>query len=443
MLLVLSEGQESQLSHIPLDPCKVTEYVLNDLLGGSCFPELSVAFLGVGAADNETGFLGALGSHSKSQRSSITVKAVAFLDCITTTATLSSVQSATSQVELSAAIVFTFASLQTWIEQQVERAPDVPILVLGMNAGLTFETHDELYDYHRFMCACARLSRRGHLANKEYVNFLGARNHVHGDQVHHVGGDVWCYRAGWWDTATDVICKSYRLLVSPNSTYSLIHTKHQETLILPQLQRQEVQEAVGSALPGQGNSGEGDSAHDEGCENRGKCPQCIQYLKYLKPGTKTSVVFVSASASGDKQLDTLLCNLCALGEAIHGTAFLVKPSVFAIRRIQAYCNTLDPTTPRPFICFTFSAMQAWIENHAKRTVGIPLLVLGPRVSLVSDSPEGLYECHAFLCRCAVWSRAGVIANGEFLGASWWDAAKGVISCTASARLFLGDQTGEH
>ena len=311
-----------------------------------------------------------------------------------------------------------------------------------MNAGLTFETPNELYEYHRFMCVCSRLAREGSLANKEYVNFLGARNHVHGDtRIFHVGGDVWCYRAGWWDTATDVICKSEWLLVKPNFTFNstLSSTSTHATIVIPQLptsaaERQEVSESSSDQCPG---------------------GLYVELLKRLRTPDSTpdsmTVVFVSAAAPAfeDSQLDALLCNLHEVGEAIiHNTAFLLAPSVSTIRRIQAYCNTLDPSGPRPFVCFTFSAMQAYIENHQKRRAGIPILVLGPsgppNASLVFNEPGALYECHAFLCRCAAWSRAGVIANKEFLGAiCWWDAARSVISSRASARLLVGDQTDEH
>lgn len=172
----------------------------------------TVAFIGAGCADAETQLL------TEMRRRKMCVTDVAFMDNTFTTSTLRHWQEYTDLLLDNMprpALVFTFQDLHKWLQQQRTLKPNQRLVVIGINAGMTFETPDDLYQCHAFLCACAAWGRQG-VMHPEYLNFLGDSNsYKTANSCMHSPGS-WCNHVPWWDLSKEIItCKAAsRLLVA-------------------------------------------------------------------------------------------------------------------------------------------------------------------------------------------------------------------------------------
>eukprot|EP00798_Chlamydomonas_sp_ICE-L_P002117 gene2117-biopygen12157 len=92
------------------------------------------------------------------------------------------------------------------MQQQINDERDaVRALEHRVNAGMTMNSSEELYECHRFLCQCAEWAAGGAM-HQQYMNFMGDANHwrVPGRSVH-LGTGLWCYRSPWWELAKAII----------------------------------------------------------------------------------------------------------------------------------------------------------------------------------------------------------------------------------------------
>lgn len=213
-ILVLSAAHDAaSRACVPIDVAALTQVVR------SCCPtrtpsgRLHVAFLGSGCAESEVALLRALRDEG-----AVRLGRIAFLDAAHTIATVRHVQSLYAADDDPAnlpylpTLVFSYgALLGTWLEQPI--APADTRLVLGLNASFVFDTPSDLYDCHRFMCACARMARENKV-NAEFINVLGDTNHVPSEWLTRVAPGCHVYRRSWWDFAEFLItCTAARDLL--------------------------------------------------------------------------------------------------------------------------------------------------------------------------------------------------------------------------------------
>lgn len=117
-------------------------------------------------------------------------------------------------------IVFSFSDLQSEMEYDLSVSQDTVFLVFGVHASQMFNTVQELYKFHEWLCFCARLSAVGK-ANKEYYNFVARREHIASSDPTVIEqcevGQVACvYHRDWWDFAcTMLTCKASAQLLVP------------------------------------------------------------------------------------------------------------------------------------------------------------------------------------------------------------------------------------
>ena len=136
----------------------------------------------------------------------------------TMTATINNIQayaSSRSAAQARPIIVLSFAALEAELMRMHNRDPFMRFVVIGIHAAQTFETRDELYAFHSFLCTCGRLSAQASML-PEYMNYMhesciGVLRDAHKAQV---SPSTWVYHRGWWDQACEVItCAGARALL--------------------------------------------------------------------------------------------------------------------------------------------------------------------------------------------------------------------------------------
>eukprot|EP00798_Chlamydomonas_sp_ICE-L_P024912 gene24912-biopygen19336 len=205
-VLVLSDGQR-EVSCPALDWDAVASEVRGALVPGKAVS--CIAFIGAGSAENEVALLHAMGNVGGcSCTDGVRRQQVAFLDTCFTTRSLQNVKcyaDGLSDQQPRPALLFSFKDLTTFLQRQHALRPAEQFIVLGINAGMTMNSAEELYECHRFLCQCAEWAAGGAM-HQQYMNFMGDANHwrVPGRSVH-LGTRLWCYQSPWWELAKDLM----------------------------------------------------------------------------------------------------------------------------------------------------------------------------------------------------------------------------------------------
>eukprot|EP00798_Chlamydomonas_sp_ICE-L_P031899 gene31899-biopygen5698 len=164
---------------------------------------------GAGSAENEVALLHAMGNVGGCLcTDGVRKQQVAFLDTCFTTRSLQNVKcyaDGLSDQQPRPALLFSFKDLTTFLQRQHAMRPEEQFIVLGINAGMTMNSSEELYECHRFLCQCAEWAAGGAM-HQQYMNFMGDANHwrVPGRSVH-LGTGLWCYQSPWWELAKAII----------------------------------------------------------------------------------------------------------------------------------------------------------------------------------------------------------------------------------------------
>jgi len=205
-VLVLSEGQREVICPA-LDWDAVASEVRGSLVPGKAVS--CIAFIGAGSAENEVALLHAMGNVGGCLcTDGVRKQQVAFLDTCFTTRSLQNVKcyaDGLSDQQPRPALLFSFKDLTTFLQRQHALRSEEQFIVLGINAGMTMNSSEELYECHRFLCQCAEWAAGGAM-HQQYMNFMGDANHwrVPGRSVH-LGTGMWCYQSPWWELAKAII----------------------------------------------------------------------------------------------------------------------------------------------------------------------------------------------------------------------------------------------
>lgn len=176
-----------------------------------------IAFIGAGCCDAELRLL------SEVRNRGVDIPHVAFLDKAFTTGAIRRVhdymEKNTKDNEPRPAMVFTFRDLNAWLQKRQKNQPKHGMIVLGINARMDFDTPEDLYDCHAFMCNCAKWARQN-VVNAQYLNFRMSQNKDEKNpRMHQYAHEQWCYRCSWWEIASEIISctAASMLLVGPET----------------------------------------------------------------------------------------------------------------------------------------------------------------------------------------------------------------------------------
>jgi hypothetical protein len=198
LVLTRSQEQESRAC-VDVDAVSVAKTLSVEAVRSSATH--TVVFLGAGCADAEMRVLRQLSGLG------VKVADVAFFDDTITTAALHRIQEYTEGLiyhNPRPSLVFRFSDLRQWVERLLVRARDRQLIIVGINAGMSFETSQDLYECHAFLCQCSVWARHGVL-HADYMNFLGDLNSVKTPHTTECTPGTWCYRLAWWQLAKEVI----------------------------------------------------------------------------------------------------------------------------------------------------------------------------------------------------------------------------------------------
>jgi hypothetical protein len=135
-----------------------------------------------------------------------------FIDKIVTTATISNIAVYTETMHKDydprPILVLSFTDLHSHMLVLSKNYPQIKFIVIGIHAAQIFKLKGELYEFHSFLCTCARLSRQG-AVQAEYLNYL-CKSSISKDILSHTeecapGSDTWVYHRCWWEHACDGI----------------------------------------------------------------------------------------------------------------------------------------------------------------------------------------------------------------------------------------------
>jgi hypothetical protein len=85
-------------------------------------------------------------------------------------------------------------------------SPTTKFIVLGIHAAQEFYTKREVYEFHDFLCTCARLADQSSV-QPEYHNYMDKASMVAltSSGPCQPGSDTWVYHKPWWEHACNVI----------------------------------------------------------------------------------------------------------------------------------------------------------------------------------------------------------------------------------------------
>lgn len=134
-----------------------------------------------------------------------------FLDDVVTTAAISNIAAYTKTTHADydprPVLVFSFTDLESHM-LNLSKNPQIKFIVIGIHASQTFKLKDELYEFHSFLCTCARLSSRG-VVQSEYLNYMCKSSFSKDDTSHTEqcapDSNTWVYHKCWWKHACDGI----------------------------------------------------------------------------------------------------------------------------------------------------------------------------------------------------------------------------------------------
>jgi len=151
-----------------------------------------------------------------------------FMDNFVTTATITNVETYTELMHANSdprpTLLFSFHDLQQEMLRLHAIYTTTKFIVIGIHAAQTFKLKKELYEYHMFLCTCARLSEQDvvqHLfLNYMHETGMASISSTNKEQcetgLEQSESNTWVYKRSWWDQACDIItCKAAtRLLLA-------------------------------------------------------------------------------------------------------------------------------------------------------------------------------------------------------------------------------------
>jgi hypothetical protein len=133
-------------------------------------------------------------------------------------------------------------------------------------------------------------------------------------------------------------------------------------------------------------------------------------------------------------------------------------STTTIHNIQKYIDGIDNGQPRPVLLFSFQELGKFLQHEINRTAK-QVVVIGINAGFTFIEPSELYDCHAFLCKCASWARIDSVHHNfmNFMGNNnhnktskscllaektwlyqcpWWEFDKEIMTNTSAEQLLV-------
>jgi hypothetical protein len=143
-----------------------------------------------------------------------TLKQEMFMDRTITSVAIKTIQCYSDETHTATepcpVLLFTFKDLRTEILRLIRNDPTTRFIVIGIHASQHFQKKQEVYEFHDFMCTCARLAEQGSM-QPEYHNYmergimLDTTCGLGTCQPCQPGSGTWVFHKPWWEHACDVI----------------------------------------------------------------------------------------------------------------------------------------------------------------------------------------------------------------------------------------------